>query len=290
MAIVKDRIQTFDSTLGAWIEHAANEAPNRKLLQLRLDSIKGQDQLLCFLHRFLLFNDALAARLPFLAGLIHLTPELFLDKESEEAFCQRVNGRIAAYVAIAASDEYRITPDQCLVHQHLSQVFFKKVLAHFGVDERSFSRDNSVPHELETLLAQARSAFLAERGAEAIFTALGFHIGSEYYGHEEFSLVDAYLLGHHADLVASLDGDKGAGSAYSWIKIHTVLEVEHYQAALQAANMAVRYYHRQEDAPAMMNQVKHGFETFADLQRRYYAAILDNTAKVGSRARRGARV
>jgi hypothetical protein len=67
------------------------------------------------------------------------------------------------------------------------------------------------------------------------------------------------------------------------------VDVKHSRAALQAANMAVRYYHRQEDAPAMMNQVKHGFETFADLQRRYYAAILDNTAKIGSRARRGAR-
>lgn len=162
-------------------------------------------------------------------------------------------------------------------------------MPHFGVDEKSFSRDHSVPHDLEILLAQARSVFLAGRDAEAIFAALGFHIGSEYYGHEEFSLVDAYLREHHADLVASLESDKGAGSAYSWIEIHTELEVEHYQAALQAANMAIRYYYRQEDTPAMMNQVKHGFETFEDLQRRYYADIVNDTAKIGSRVLPGTR-
>ena len=98
-------------------------------------------------------------------------------------------------------------------------------------------------------------------------------------------MADLYLRGNHADLAASLESNKRTGSAYSWIKIHTIMDVKHYQAALQAANMAVRYYYRQDDAPALMDQVKHGFETFVDPQRRYYAAILDNAAKIGSRAR-----
>jgi hypothetical protein len=66
-------------------------------------------------------NDALAARVPSLAGLIHLTPDLFIDPDVDADFCHQCNGRIAAFVAQAAADEYQMTEQQSLVHQDLSR-------------------------------------------------------------------------------------------------------------------------------------------------------------------------
>src|SRR5271165_6858407 len=82
-----------------WVEDAIDAAPNQQRLRRQLDAITNDTAHVRFLHRFVLFNDALAARVPFVAGLIHLTPDVFLDPDEGVAFCRQANGRIAAYVA-----------------------------------------------------------------------------------------------------------------------------------------------------------------------------------------------
>ncbi len=81
--------------LADWIERATAMTPNRGLLQHRLDSIATTDLLARFLHRFLLFNDALAARVPLLAGRLHLTQNLFVAAGDGPAFSRQRNGTIA---------------------------------------------------------------------------------------------------------------------------------------------------------------------------------------------------
>ena len=101
------------------IRDAIERTPNHDLLQQGLEGLRTTADLVCFLHRFLHFNDALAARVPFLAGLIHLHPELFTDPGDVEEFCRRRNAMVSAYVAEAANDEYRMAPGRNLVHQRL---------------------------------------------------------------------------------------------------------------------------------------------------------------------------
>src|SRR5215468_1548492 len=84
------------------IKDAIERTPNHDLLQRGLAGLRTTDDLICFLHRFLHFNDALAARVPFLAGLIHLHPELFTDPGDVEEFCRRRNAMVSAYVVEAA--------------------------------------------------------------------------------------------------------------------------------------------------------------------------------------------
>ena len=158
-------------------------------------AIKTDDATIRFLHRFVLFNDALAARVPFLAGLIHLTPNVFLDPAADEDFCRQSNGRIAAYVAEAANDEYRMTADRNLVHQYLSQRFFHGVLDHYGVEGAAFDRRCPLPATLGDLLAGAAPAIDAfpRSSAGRDFSALGFHVSLEFFADQEFNLVDQYL-------------------------------------------------------------------------------------------------
>ena len=263
-----------DYQIGACVEDAIAGAPNRQRLQHQLDSIATSDALLCFLHRFVLFNDALAARVPFLAGLIHLTPNLFLDPEPGPEFCRQANGRIAAFVAEAASDEYRMPEGRNMVHQFLSQRFFRGVLAYYGANEHSFDGLHPLPAVLSDLLEEARGKFFEGRGSEQIFAGLGFHVGLEFFAHQEFNLVDVYLRTKHAELVASLERDNNESSSYVWLALHTVVEIGHYRAGLQALNAAVAFYPNRANKPLMVARIKDGFNAFVDLQRRYYEAIL----------------
>ncbi len=260
--------------IGAWIEDAIATAPNKQRLQRQLDLISTDTQLLCFLHRFVLFNDALAARVPFLAGLIHLTPNLFLDPEPGVNFCRQANGRIAAFVAEAASDEYRMSPGHNMVHQYLSQRFFRGALVYFGEDECRFDARRPLPPTLANLLEEARSKYFDRRGSDQIFAGLGFHVGLEFFAHQEFNLVHAYLKKNYPGLVTALERDDSRSASYLWLELHTVVEIGHYRAGLQALDAAVMYYGDSGSRAQMVERIKEGFNSFIELQGRYYEAIL----------------
>ena len=257
------------------LETAIRSAPNSQLLNRRLSILEDTDHLVCFLHRFLHFNDALAARVPYLAGLIHLNPDLFADPSDVEAFCRQRNASISAHIAAAAADEYRIAPGRNMVHQRLSQVFFRGVLDYYGADGGRFDRKHPLPSSLDDLLREARTKFFDERGAAPAFAAIGFHVGLEFFANEEFNLVDDFLKSRHPDLVATLKRSDDADTApYVWLSLHTVVEIGHYRAGLEAVRDAVRFCSPREAAPAMARQILVGLEAFADLQRRFYRAAL----------------
>ena len=260
-------------SLMTWIDGSVEAVPNKAMLECQLLAIESDEAMMRFLHRFVLFNDALAARVPFLAGLIHLTPNLFLDPEQEEGFCRQANGRVAAYVAAAASDEYRMTAQRNCVHQYLSQQFFRGVLEFYGVDGRSFDRRHPLPAALGELLAEARGKYFQHRAPSEVFSALGFHVGLEFFAHQEFNLVDQYLRARRAPLVASLERRGSNGAAYLWLATHTVVEIGHYRAGLEGLKAAVKYCHPCDEVPRMLACIKTGFSGFIEIQRRYYESV-----------------
>ena len=266
--------------IGDAIEAAIGSAPNNRLLRDRLDSIHAPEQLVRFLHRFLHFNDALAARVPFLAGWIHLNPDLFADPDDIEDFCRQRNATIAAHVAEAANDEYRMAPGRNMVHQRLSQRFFRGVLDFYRVDGDAFDRDHPMPPAVSTLLREARTRFFDDRDAAAVFAGIGFHVGLEFFANEEFNLVDAFLRERHPDLVAALkrDGEAGEDAPYLWLSLHTVVEIGHYRAGIEAVRDAIRYCRPREAAPRFARDIMAGLDAFADLQRRFYQAVLTDSA------------
>jgi hypothetical protein len=270
---------TLADNLCRSIQNAIRTAPNNQLLQQRLDSIDSTEKLACFLHRFLHFNDALAARVPYLAGLIHLSPTLFSDPTDIEAFCRQRSASIAAHIAAAAIDEYRTADGRNMVHQHLSQAFFRGVLRHFELDGSEFNSRYPLPPVLTGLLHEARTMFFDRVGTQPIFGAIGFHVGLEFFANEEFNLVDAFLGAHYPNLVVALQDGTEAGSApYTWLSLHTVLEIDHYRAGLEAVRESIRYCSPCEAAPQMGQQILAGLNAFANLQRRFYYVALSDFA------------
>jgi hypothetical protein len=263
------------TAIGPAIETLIASAPNSAFLERRLGTLDDPDRLLVFLHRFLVFNDALAARVPYLAGLIHLTPDLFVAADAPAGFLAQRNAWVAAFVARAASDEYRMAGGRNRIHQHLSQLFFRAALAFYGRDGAAeFERRHPVPAAVAALLAEARGMFFLAPTAQDIFAALGFHVGLEFFASEEFNLVDQCLRARHPALVAALRRGGQGRNDYSWLSLHTVVEVGHYRAGLAAVQAAIDLYADRPAAPRMAEAVLDGLDAFADLQRRFYATVL----------------
>jgi hypothetical protein len=262
------------SDLSIRIESFIRSAPNNAFLQAKLTVLDAPERLLLFLHRFLIFNDALAARVPYLAGLIHLTPDLFVDPETPCGFLGQLNGRIAAHVAEAASDEYRMSNGRNMAHQHLSQVFFRGALAFYGPESpSSFEIRHPAPAAITALLAEARSKFFVAPTTGDIFAGLGFHIGLEFFANEEFNLVDRHLCARHAALVETLKRGGDGINDYTWLSLHTVVEIGHYNAGLEAVREAVALYRDRAQAPQMAERIMDGLDAFSDLQQRYYKTV-----------------
>jgi hypothetical protein len=259
------------STLTAQMESALNV----QAVERQLAAISSFGQFIRFIHRFVIFNDVLAARVPYLAGQIHRTPNLFMAQGDAPTWCRQRNALIASYVMKAAADEYRVTSQRNRVHQHLSQIFFRAVLDHYCVRVDDFDVTYPILPPMADYLRELRDVFFDACDAERIFSALGFHVALEFFAGTEFNSVDKYLRANHQDLFEVLNtGPSKHNTAYDWVTIHTFVEVKHFEAGLEAIRDGLRYFIDPTATPKMAEKLIHGFNTFLELQHGYYEMIL----------------
>lgn len=243
---------------------------NLEVLHRTLATIQNESELVQFLYQFLLFNDALAPRVPYLAGLIHRSSGVFSAGNQRPEFCQRRNAQVAAFVAGAAQDEYRVTRHRSMVHQTLAQRLFARVLKHYAIRQDKLAEQLVSSNNLERILVAARDTFFDSETDTNIFAALGFHVALEFFASEEFQTVDSYLRTCHPDLVESLAGKSSRENAYLWMSIHAKVEAAHHRAAVRGTRTALRYYAHPERLPLMADRLIVGFNAFAELQRQFY--------------------
>jgi hypothetical protein len=110
---------------------------------------------------------------------------------------------------------------------------------------------------------------------------MGFHAGSEVLADTEFVVLDQALRAGRADLVAALEAMKveaagGRHNGYYWIRIHTSVEADHFDAALAGVNKALRYYSGQAEPTAVKAWILAGFGAFADVQAGFMARLAED--------------
>jgi hypothetical protein len=250
-------------------------------LRAAIENATEARQLLSVLGRYVQFNSAFGAGLANLAGEIAARQGLFVDAEEPVRLLSDRAADVAADFFYAAVDEFddRATPWRD-THRTLAQATVKGMGRHFGF--RLDELDEVILVNDETRAAMARvfdgygvGAHLEER---ALFEAMGFHVGSEILADREFVIIDETLRRTRAPLVAALEGMQveilGAQhNAYYWIRIHTGVEAEHFDAALKGVNRALGYYAGGQDPAQVKAWMMGGFERFARVQAGFMAAL-----------------
>jgi hypothetical protein len=66
-------------------------------------------------------------------------------------------------------------------------------------------------------------------------------------------------------------GEKHNG--YYWIRIHTGVEAEHFDAALKGVNKALRFYAGAHDTEEVKRWILTGFAHFAQVQAEFMASL-----------------
>jgi hypothetical protein len=243
-------------------------------LQAALDASAQPERLLQVLGRYVQFNSAFGPGVANLAGEIGARQGLFQDPDEAVRVIADRAAHVASDFFYAAVDEFddRATPWRD-THRTLAQATLKGLGRHLGYDADRLNRLLAVDDGARATMGRVLEGYgvgaaLSERD---LFRAMGFHTGSEILADREFTLIDAHLRAKHPDLVKALEpmtvdilGEKH--NAYYWIRIHTGVEVEHFDAALKGANNALRFYAGDTDAATLKGWILEGFAGFARVQ------------------------
>jgi hypothetical protein len=239
--------------------------------------------LLSVVGRYVQFNSAFGPGLANLAGEIAARQGLFRDPDEPLRLVADRAAEVASDFFYAAIDEFddRLTPWRD-THRTLAQATLKAMGAYFGYTPQQLNdviRINPV-----TVASMARVSDGYGLGAALddarLFRAMGFHTGSEVLADAEFNVLDQGLRGGRPEMVEALQKTHVAiggqeHDAYYWVRIHTSVEADHFDAALKGVNNAARFYAGAADPAAVKGWVLAGFREFADVQGAFMAALGD---------------
>jgi hypothetical protein len=256
--------------------HRGNEA-----LRAAFEGAAGPPQLLSVLARYIHFNSAFGPGVANLAGEIGARQALFRDPEQPVHVLADRAAEVASDFFYAAVDEFddRATPWRD-THRTLAQATLEGAARFFGYEPVQLNE--VVRIDPGTVAAMSRVADGYGIGARLddrrLLAGMGFHVGSEILADREFVIIDEVLKAKHPALVAALEamrvpalGEKH--NAYYWVRIHTGVEAEHFDAALGGVNKALRFYAGPDDPAAVKGWILDGFARFASVQADFMAAL-----------------
>jgi hypothetical protein len=251
----------------------AGHGGNRALVAA-FEGAQSPEALLAVLGRYIQFNSAFGAGVANLAGEIAARQDLFRDPDERVLLLADRAAEVGADFFYAAIDEFddRLTPWRD-THRTLAQATLKATAAYLGFAPEDLDR---VVHLNEATREGLRLVWegygvgsrLTDR---QLFSGMGFHTGSEILADQEFTLIDRHLRESRAEMVRALEATKvelqgQKHDAYYWIRIHTGVEAEHFDAALKGANKALAYYAGSDDPQAVKAWILGGFAHFAHVQ------------------------
>jgi len=247
-----------------------------------LRHIADGDDLLKALNAYIYFNSVFGSGVANLAGEIAVRQYLFRDAEEPIEIVADRSVEVGAHVFFAAIDEFGGHSTGRGTHRALAQAMIKGIGSFLGYDITTLNRLTEPNAQLLRAVEKVSDGYAVNQKVdeEKIFRALGFHISSEILADQEFNILDHYLRTRHTGLVEYLRIARVVISGielppYRWIKIHTTVETDHFNAALEGANLALRYYFGLEDPAQVKEWIITGFKEFMDVQLQFMNSLME---------------
>ena len=252
-------------------------------LQVAVERATTPPHLLSVMARYIQFNSAFGPGLANLAGEIAARQGLFRDAEEPVTILADRAAEVAADFFYAAVDEFddRATPWRD-THRTLAQATLKGMGAFFGYEPAQLNDVLRLNPATDDAIDSVWEGYGVGAHLEEarLLGAMGFHTGSEILADQEFVVLDRTLRVRRPELVAALEGMKipilgERHNAYYWIRIHTGVEAEHFDAALKGVNNALRFYAGNASREAVKGWILEGFRSFADVQGAFMAHLAE---------------
>lgn len=264
------------------LEAPLREGAGQQALTAALRRIRTGEELVAMLGSFIHFNSIFGGCVANLAGEIAVRQDLFRSREEPVAMLADRSADVAAAIFFAAVDEFddRVTRHRD-THRSLAQATLKGVAAYLGFDDDALNALTQPSPALLEALRNVREGYGVNQPVsdEALFRGIGFHLGSELLADAEFNAWNHFLRTEHAPLVAHLEAirvriDDTEHAPYFWIKVHTSVEVDHFDSAVRGADLALSTYAGAAGPAVARGWILEGFRRFAEVQTAYLTHLL----------------
>ncbi len=263
---------------------------NQKKVHAHIERAQASlPDLIRFLGRYTAWNSVFGASVASLAGRIGRHQEFFLDEKEPVPSLADRSVFVASFFFDAARDEFddRDIPERS-THRCLAQATIKGLIGYAQKNDPSFdaTKAESLVQEPDWLRELKRDVVAgyglgADHDRGALFSAMGFHLGSEVLADQEFSVFDQTLTAGQPDLVAYLKDTSFAIAdetfrAYAWLGIHSGhgggVEADHFDYAIRGVRHALGY------SPAsardeLRSCILKGFDAFAKNHEAFFAKV-----------------
>lgn len=219
----------------------------------RLKLITDGEQLTRFFVHYASWNSRFANGVSALVSLIGERRELFQEQGFPRAVSDRSNF-IASYIFDAARDEYNdhINPIRD-THRCMAQASLISMSAFYGLGDKVL--DEVEPLSLQKVNVSVLPGYTGQGrpvndDVGRVFSAIGYHLGSELLADSEFSVIDEYLRQNRNELVqhlmrSTVELAGGKHRCYAWVGVHSGhgggVEADHFDYALSGARVALKY-------------------------------------------------
>lgn len=223
------------------------------------------------LAQYTQFNSIFGSGVANLAGEIAARPDIFKERNEPIRLIADRSCDVAAAVFFAAIEEFAPRKN----HRRMAQELLRETLIFFELTQEAGATGSKSLLEIRSCTQKAIQAVahgycLNRTVADAdLFRGVGFHIGSELLADLEFNILHNFLLNNRGgELVSYLKEKK----AYTWVAVHTTVETEHFEAAVESAELALKYYTGEQSEAYMW--ILEGVKEFASIQSGFMNDIL----------------
>ncbi len=239
-----------------------------------------------FMQRYTHFNAAAGPLVARLASSIGLSRELFVEPSTDVLDEADRGLKIAAGVFSATIDEHSDQNYKNLPHRTFAQATLKAVGDYANLSIIRRNEYAKVPGWLNSLLVSTVDAYEGKIGdLEQLIKSIGVHVGSEMLADREYMIIDEVVRRHNSgtgfdkylkETHGKVDFDGEKISSWYWVAIHgsaqkSGVEKDHYEAALNALDMVVKYSPYTEEK--VRNLAFEGFSILADVQQNLFKEI-----------------
>lgn len=217
--------------------------------------------LLHALAQYIHFNSVFGGGVANLAGEIAYRQDLFRNQAESIEMIADESVEIASKIFFAAIDEF----GKRKTHRAMAKETLLALMSYYKCKTEQLSASEITRQAVKKVaVGYGLNRQASDRD---LFHSIGFHMGSELLADEEFNIINKLLHVKQADLVAFLKAE----GAYTWILVHTTVEADHFEAAVESGNCALQYY--VGSAIEAKSWILEGFQQFAELQTEFINSL-----------------
>ncbi len=261
----------------------SNPAPARAAIAKALNDAHagGALGIIAFFNHYASWNGNFAGCMTRLAADVSEAKNVFLDPDT--LYLRDRANVVASHIFDTVRDEFDDSGTTHRdTHRTLAQALIHGLIQYYNVTSVQDIQTALAPKpSIDFALRELGSGF-SPNTKLGLFEGIGFHLGSEFFGDLEYTMIDTWLGENLPELQAylkktSVQIDGVEHNCYAWIHIHSGgddgkgVEADHFDMAISGANKALHF--AAWDKNMCHDAILYGAKKFAEQQTQFFETV-----------------